>query len=469
MSDGDLAKRLKAKFTEFDKDKSHTISKQKLNSVLSALDPSFTQEELDALFETADKNGNGVIEYEEFIDFICFLSEDSSGVPAAGAPTVYKDPKLHEKIKLLDINAWKKAATDGALGFMSDKQAGAIRSIVLNYPDLEAQSPEGLTLAEEFVLIWQDSETGMMAEYSYFGQDEPYHNALFGACLLGLKARNLLDFTERKCHYLGNYFLPEISGSPPSDSKVLSIVYDELASRPDNSLKMWFEQKSGKWGQDGTTKEVLASLVERGILGAGEHGDTDDVTTYPLKNKEIDSALKKRLVDVAYGNRDPDTRSMAILALCRTVDMRNPEKPDVMFENIFGKAKAAEAVEKVDKLVSKVLAFQGVTVEMINSMLDELPYEAQNELCSDEFWNNAYALFDKLDKDKSGKLECNDLEAAAHECLPKKLADELLVDKTTFVKLVLLFDQDNDGYIEKDELVGFLMWCKAMTKFSQIA
>lgn len=340
---------------------------------------------------------------------------------------------------------------------------------MLNYPDLAAQSPEGLTLAEEFVLVWQDSETGQLAEYSYFGSDEPYHNALFGACLLGLKARNLLEFTERKCHYLGTYFLPELSGSPPADSKVLKIVYDELASKPDNSLKMWFEQKSGKWGQDETTKTVLASLVERGILGAGEAGDTDDVTTYPLKNKEIDTALKKRLIDVAYGNREADTRSMAILALCRTVDMRNPEKPDVMFENIFGKDKAAEAVGKVDKLVSKVLAFQGVTVEMINAMLDELPHETQNQLCSDQFWNDAYAKFEKLDVDGSGKLECENLEAAANECLPKKLADELLIDKKSFVTLVLLFDQDNDGYIEKDEFVGFLMWCKAMSMFSQVA
>merc|ERR1719272_2375124 len=57
-----------------------------------------------------------------------------------------------------------------------------------------------------------------MAEFSLFGSDEPFHNALFGACLLGLRARGLLDLMETKCSYLGTYFKLILSGSAPEDS-----------------------------------------------------------------------------------------------------------------------------------------------------------------------------------------------------------------------------------------------------------
>jgi Ca2+-binding EF-hand superfamily protein len=464
MSEADLAAKLKAKFTEFDANKDHTISRKKLNTVLAGLDPTFTQEELDALFDTADKNGNGVIEYEEFIDFICFLG-DGDGVPAAGQPVIQVPEKsMGEKIKLLDINAWKKAASgSGSWGFMSDQQAGAIRNIVLKFPELEAQSPEGLTLAEEFVLLWENSETGELPEYTYFGSDEPYHNALFGACLLGLRARNLLTFTEKKCAHLGKYFLPKLSGEAPEDSKVLKTVYDELSTKPDNSLKMWFEAKSGKWGQDSTTKFVLESLVERNILDKGEHADVFTATNFPLKDKDIDAALKTRLREVTYGNREADSRSLAMLALCRTVDMRNPDTPDVMLEHIFGTDQAAEASKKVEEVVSSYMSFSGVNVEMLNDMLDQLPNETQKELEGEAFWSDAYAKFEQLDTNKSGKLEAKELSGIVSECMSPELAAELLVDDKTFVTLVLMFDQDNDGYIEPDEFVGFLMWCKAMS------
>eukprot|EP00746_Dinoflagellata_sp_MGD_P006561 gnl/MRDRNA2_/MRDRNA2_112867_c0_seq1.p1 gnl/MRDRNA2_/MRDRNA2_112867_c0~~gnl/MRDRNA2_/MRDRNA2_112867_c0_seq1.p1 ORF type:complete len:496 (-),score=102.05 gnl/MRDRNA2_/MRDRNA2_112867_c0_seq1:149-1561(-) len=461
----DLAAKLKAKFIEFDTDKAHTISRTKLNSVLSGLDPTFTQEELNALFDTADKNQNGVIEYEEFIDFVCFLSTPPP-VPCAAAPEAEApQPHISEKIKLLDLQAWKKAASgSGSWGFMSDKQAGAMRNIILNFPELEAQSPEGLTLAEEFVLLWQNSETGNLPQYTYFGSDEPYHNALFGACLLGLRARNLLSFSEKKCRYLGKYFQCTLTGEAPTDSEVLKAVYEELATKPDNSLKMWFEQKSGKWGQDVTTSLVLRSLVDRSILEEGEGAaDVFETTNHPLKDYEIKAALTKRLQEVAYGARDSDSRSVAMLALCRTVDMRDMDGTDVMIEHIFGKDKVEEAKKKVEELVARYMTFTGVNVEMLNDMIDQLPHDTQKEISDDAFWNAAYAKFEKLDVNKSGKLECKELEGVVSEAMSKELADELLENENSFLTLALMFDNDNDGMIDSEEFVGFLMWCKAMS------
>lgn len=85
-----LATQLKQIFRNFDQDKHSTIPKEKLVDVLRKLDDSFTDEELDCLFEQADKNGDGVIQYEEFVDFICFLD---GGVSDTGdsSPYEYED------------------------------------------------------------------------------------------------------------------------------------------------------------------------------------------------------------------------------------------------------------------------------------------------------------------------------------------------------------------------------------------
>lgn len=82
-----LAQQLKTIFRDFDQDKHSTIPKEKLVDVLRKLDDSFTDEELDCLFEQADKNGDGVIQYEEFVDFICFLD---GGVSDSGDSSPYE-------------------------------------------------------------------------------------------------------------------------------------------------------------------------------------------------------------------------------------------------------------------------------------------------------------------------------------------------------------------------------------------
>eukprot|EP00931_Biecheleriopsis_adriatica_P047663 TRINITY_DN27499_c0_g1_i1.p1 TRINITY_DN27499_c0_g1~~TRINITY_DN27499_c0_g1_i1.p1 ORF type:complete len:311 (-),score=102.87 TRINITY_DN27499_c0_g1_i1:126-1058(-) len=51
-------------------DYSRSLSREQLKEVLRALDHSFSDEELDIVFDAADKNQNGRLEYEEFIDFV---------------------------------------------------------------------------------------------------------------------------------------------------------------------------------------------------------------------------------------------------------------------------------------------------------------------------------------------------------------------------------------------------------------
>merc|ERR1719160_186633 len=105
----DKGNQIKASFKEFDADKSATISREKLTSVLKALDPSFTDEELDLLFEHADKNKDGVIQYDEFLDFLMFMD-----VPEAEG----QKPVSQEEIsKLCDCLPFAECAYSGDLGY----------------------------------------------------------------------------------------------------------------------------------------------------------------------------------------------------------------------------------------------------------------------------------------------------------------------------------------------------------------
>lgn len=75
MTFSSFAEKLKASFSCFDRDKSGTITRSKLQQVLLSLNSTWTKDELDALFDVADKNGNGVIDYIEFADFLCYMDE----------------------------------------------------------------------------------------------------------------------------------------------------------------------------------------------------------------------------------------------------------------------------------------------------------------------------------------------------------------------------------------------------------
>lgn len=66
-----LAVKLKTLFEDYDAKQERSISRDKLQNVLKQCNPSFTQQELDTLFDAVDKNKNGIIEYDELVDFVC--------------------------------------------------------------------------------------------------------------------------------------------------------------------------------------------------------------------------------------------------------------------------------------------------------------------------------------------------------------------------------------------------------------
>lgn len=61
---------LKEQFKKWDKDGNGVISKTELRELLQTLNPLFQVHDLDKMFIAIDKNGNGQIEYDEFVDWL---------------------------------------------------------------------------------------------------------------------------------------------------------------------------------------------------------------------------------------------------------------------------------------------------------------------------------------------------------------------------------------------------------------
>ncbi|KAL9107868.1 MAG: hypothetical protein Q9227_007286 [Pyrenula ochraceoflavens] len=63
----DTEDELRQAFAVFDKDGSGTISADELRHVLKSLGEKLTDEEIDEMMRTADKDNNGSIDYAEFV------------------------------------------------------------------------------------------------------------------------------------------------------------------------------------------------------------------------------------------------------------------------------------------------------------------------------------------------------------------------------------------------------------------
>lgn len=388
-----------------------------------------------------------------------WVREEDARVPQAGSTG---KAKRTSQLEAMNMERWEKIFSGGGkLSFLVDNQATAIRYIVRNFPDVEIVGPDGLTLPECFVLIWQN-EDGKLAEYSFFGADEPFHNALFGAALIGLRARGLLDFQERDGQYLGKYYLPILSGEAPQD-EVLKAVYDELASQPKNSLKMWFEEKSGKWGQDETTQLTIKSLINRGILEDGSEGDMFGNARYFPKDLSLRKDIIERIRKVAAGEvpAEEDKRSTALLALCRSADLRDSTK-NLLMKRIFGKEGLEDWISKVDDVIHDLLPPPTISTEEIDKMLGRLPKDTRAHLISDAFQVECKEKFNKLDVSGSGALEPSELSAAINECLPVQYVNAMQMDEESTADVVLMFDSNQNGKIELSEFTEFLKWAMGM-------
>eukprot|EP00746_Dinoflagellata_sp_MGD_P167903 gnl/MRDRNA2_/MRDRNA2_98885_c0_seq1.p1 gnl/MRDRNA2_/MRDRNA2_98885_c0~~gnl/MRDRNA2_/MRDRNA2_98885_c0_seq1.p1 ORF type:complete len:749 (-),score=118.19 gnl/MRDRNA2_/MRDRNA2_98885_c0_seq1:91-2337(-) len=73
-----LGAKLKASFKKWDTADHGVISREQLKLLLRKCNPYFTDQELDFLFDFADTNHNGVVEYDEFVDFVYSISGEKN-------------------------------------------------------------------------------------------------------------------------------------------------------------------------------------------------------------------------------------------------------------------------------------------------------------------------------------------------------------------------------------------------------
>eukprot|EP00746_Dinoflagellata_sp_MGD_P167156 gnl/MRDRNA2_/MRDRNA2_97561_c0_seq1.p1 gnl/MRDRNA2_/MRDRNA2_97561_c0~~gnl/MRDRNA2_/MRDRNA2_97561_c0_seq1.p1 ORF type:complete len:392 (+),score=73.45 gnl/MRDRNA2_/MRDRNA2_97561_c0_seq1:72-1247(+) len=71
MSPEDRRSLAKEKFSAFDVDGSNGLTCRELEKMLRVLDPTFTHQEVEVVMRFADKNGNGVVDFCEFLDWCC--------------------------------------------------------------------------------------------------------------------------------------------------------------------------------------------------------------------------------------------------------------------------------------------------------------------------------------------------------------------------------------------------------------
>jgi len=65
-----------AKFKKYDKDGDGNISRQELRSMMHQLDPSLSDDDISAVFDRIDVDGSGVIDYKEFVKWVCQIGSN---------------------------------------------------------------------------------------------------------------------------------------------------------------------------------------------------------------------------------------------------------------------------------------------------------------------------------------------------------------------------------------------------------
>ncbi|XP_002964279.2 calmodulin-2/4 [Selaginella moellendorffii] len=75
MKDEDSSVRLREAFANFDKDKNGFISASELSNVLKTMGQDLTDKDLDRMIELADIDGDGQVNYEEFVNMMMARNE----------------------------------------------------------------------------------------------------------------------------------------------------------------------------------------------------------------------------------------------------------------------------------------------------------------------------------------------------------------------------------------------------------
>ena len=150
-------------FKQFDRNGDGSIDRSELTNALMASGGSFTKQEIDVIFTAADVDGNGEIDYEEFIALMCPSASDIVE-KFRGKYKNLNDVKA--AFKMFDRNG------DGALS--KDELASAMKSSGESYSDIEVNAifslgdvdGDGEITLEEFIALMKPSAAQVVQKLS---------------------------------------------------------------------------------------------------------------------------------------------------------------------------------------------------------------------------------------------------------------------------------------------------------------
>eukprot|EP00092_Neocalanus_flemingeri_P000651 GFUD01000693.1.p1 GENE.GFUD01000693.1~~GFUD01000693.1.p1 ORF type:complete len:3364 (-),score=1087.83 GFUD01000693.1:1093-10800(-) len=150
-------------FKQFDKNGDGAIDKAELTSALSSTGGNFTKQEIDTIFLAADIDGDGEIDYEEFIALMCPSASD----------IVEKFRGKYKNVN--DVRAaFKRFDKNGDGALEKDELAAALKSSGESYTDIEVNAifslgdidGDGEITLEEFIALMSPSASSVVQRIS---------------------------------------------------------------------------------------------------------------------------------------------------------------------------------------------------------------------------------------------------------------------------------------------------------------
>lgn len=123
---------------------------------------------------------------------------------------------------------------------------------------------------------------------------------------------------------------------------------------------------------------------------------------------------------------------------------------------------AAPAADEVSSSWADYAAVAEFSEEEIKKLIDKLPAEHKDLFKSDDFVVACKEEFDKVDVDKNGALEGDELVAAVKASVPADYSKKLKMTGKDIGELIMAFDTNKNGKIEPDEFTRFTTWLLAM-------
>lgn len=208
--------------------------------------------------------------------------------------------------------------------------------------------PEGLSLAEEFLLLWDDKEDGEMKFTSAWMLKNRCRTLMFAvAILLRLVAQRKIALRSRNVGELAHTESIDIRvlDHRPTGDACADAILAQLAGYGEVcNFRSWLKVWSIQLGTPSTFLNLaLTNMANKGLVRfTGKR--------WPVSKPDVRTRLQARLKAVAQGKIAPDAHSVVQLAMCSGADYAGGTWHGLL-RRVLGKHIAKAERQAVDRLV----------------------------------------------------------------------------------------------------------------------